>query len=371
MRWHIFCKVIDNYGDIGVCWRLSCELARRGEPVRLWVDDPSALAWMAPAGCTGVEVMTWSEPLEKSLNFPSIFDCNVIIESFGCTISPEYIANYLDYSTALMGQSFKWVNLEYISTEPYVEKNHGLPSPVLTGPGKGLTKHFFYPGFTARTGGLLREPDLLQRQAVFDRVLWFKEHSISCNGERLVSLFCYEPKALGALLAQLANGPMPVKLLVTHGRARQAVEAWFAGRTGRACTPTLRGQLSFVYLPALTQIQYDELLWACDLNFVRGEDSLVRAIWAGKPFVWNIYPQDDNAHHAKLEAFLEMLGANDSLWAFHRVWNALDPQNNLPPLDLPSWHEIALAARERLLAQTDLTTQLRQFVALSPDKNKQ
>jgi uncharacterized repeat protein (TIGR03837 family) len=189
------------------------------------------------------------------------------------------------------------------------------------------------------------------------------DQGIRWQSERLVSLFCYEPKTLGALLAQLANGPMPVKLLVTHGRARQAVEAWFAGRMGRACTPTLRGQLSFVYLPALTQIQYDELLWACDLNFVRGEDSLVRAIWAGKPFVWNIYPQDDNAHHGKLEAFLEMLGANDSLSAFHRVWNALDLHNPFPPLDLPAWHQIVSVAREKLLTYSDLTTQLCQFVA--------
>ncbi|MEO7887531.1 MAG: elongation factor P maturation arginine rhamnosyltransferase EarP, partial [Polaromonas sp.] len=44
LQWDIFCKVIDNFGDIGVCWRLAADLASRGHKVRLWVDDASALA---------------------------------------------------------------------------------------------------------------------------------------------------------------------------------------------------------------------------------------------------------------------------------------------------------------------------------------
>ena len=66
------------------------------------------------------------------------------------------------------------------------------------------------------------------------------------------------------------------------------------------------------------------MLWACYLNFVRGEDSLVRALWAGQPFIWHIYPQDDNAHHAKLEAFLDWLQAPESLRKAHRVWNGME-----------------------------------------------
>ena len=55
--------------------------------------------------------------------------------------------------------------------------------------------------------------------------------------------------------------------------------------------------------PRLTQAEFDELLRSCDVNLVRGEDSLVRALWAGKPFLWHIYPQDDGAHRDKLNAF--------------------------------------------------------------------
>ncbi len=369
-HWHIFCKVIDNHGDIGVCWRLSCDLAARGEQVRLWVDDPSALVWMAPPGCTrqaghaGVGVRRWPKTIEN----PLFSDSNVLIESFGCEINPEYIANFAEYSRLNAEKTSSWINLEYISSEPYAGASHGLRSPVMAGPGRGLTKHFFYPGFTPRTGGVLREPDLLPRQAGFDRAAWLKKHGIFWRGERLVSLFCYEPEALGALLAQLANGPMPVKLLVTPGRARQAVDAWFAGRMGRACRPMIRGQLSFVDLPALSQMEYDELLWACDLNFVRGEDSLVRACLAGIPFVWHIYPQDDYAHHAKLDAFLDMMDAPPALRRFHHVWNGMDRPSALPDIDLAEWRAAAQALRSALLAQTDLTTQLIAFVQSTAKK---
>jgi hypothetical protein len=57
----LFCKVVDNYGDIGVCWRAAADLASRGQRVRLWCDDPRALAWMAPGGSPQVQVMPWPE----------------------------------------------------------------------------------------------------------------------------------------------------------------------------------------------------------------------------------------------------------------------------------------------------------------------
>jgi elongation factor P len=141
-----------------------------------------------------------------------------------------------------------------------------------------------------------------------------------------VSLFCYEPPALGPWLAHLAADATPTRLLVTHGRAAEAVNSIFKNENGHIPSSMGHSSLSISYLPALTQVDYDHLLWACDLNFVRGEDSLVRALWAGRPFIWQIYPQDDGAHHAKLEAFLEWLDAPASLRRFHHAWNGLsDP----------------------------------------------
>jgi len=158
----------------------------------------------------------------------------------------------------------------------------------------------------------------------------------------------------------------PTRLLVTHGRATTAVKAWFEHQNGAKPASQGHGSLLISYLPALTQVDYDPLLWACDLNFVRGEDSLVRALWAARPFIWHIYPQDDGAHAAKLEAFLDWLQAPDSLRQFHRAWNGTDRRTELaelPSPDLPAWQACALAARARLLAQDDLLAQLLRFVA--------
>ena len=360
MRWDIFCKVIDNYGDIGVCWRLSADLASRGEQVRLWVDDVSALAWMAPGGCPRVDVMAWTAPFTGHGATPG----DVLVEAFGCEIAPEFIASYVD-SRRANGLNPVWINLEYLSAEGYAQRSHGLPSPVMSGPGMGLTKHFFYPGFSTQTGGLLRETDLLTRQADFKRGDWLQRMGIPFTGEqdeRLISLFCYEPPALHDLLLQLAHSPMPSRLLVTSGRAKNAILAQIKRENERLLPDPIGNSLSISYLPPLTQTQFDELLWACDLNFVRGEDSLVRAIWAGKPFVWQIYPQHDNAHHAKLNAFLDVIAMPASQREFHHIWNGLK-QSHLPDVDLQTWQAGAVASRNSLLAQSSLTERLMEFVA--------
>ena len=378
LQWDIFCKVIDNFGDIGVCWRLAADLAGRGQPVRLWVDDASALNWMAPAGCEGVRVLPWAEPLDLAAAGVEERPPDVLIEAFGCEIAPEFIAACARIERA-GGQKPVWINLEYLSAEAYVERCHAMPSPVQGGPAAGWLKWFFYPGFTAATGGLLREPDLAGRQARFDRTAWLAAQGIAWNGERsgekLVSLFCYEPPALTGLLAQLARHGLdgrPVRLLVAAGRAETAVKA--ALKDEKWLQPLLDGhsQLSISYLKLLTQPDFDHLLWACDLNFVRGEDSVVRALWAGKAFVWQIYPQQDEAHLAKLHAFLDRLEAPPSLRAFHTAWNegtagqaatSSPVPEPLAPLDLSAWHACTLAARNRLMAQDDLSTHLLGFVA--------
>ncbi|MES2688120.1 MAG: elongation factor P maturation arginine rhamnosyltransferase EarP [Pseudomonadota bacterium] len=362
-QWDIFCKVIDNHGDIGVCWRLSADLAARGQQVRLWVDDASALAWMAPQGHAGVSVLPWTEPLGLNLLRLDSAPCEVLVEAFGCEIAPEFIASCADQQRA-GGLKPVWVNLEYLSAEPYVERSHALPSPVQHGPAAGWTKWFFYPGFTPATGGLLREPGLLQRQAAFDRAAWLAAQHIESTGETLVGLFCYEPPALASLLAQFARkgqDGQPVRLLVAAGRAAAAVRA-VTIHENRLQPPLDKGKLlSISYLPLLTQTDFDHLLWACDLNFVRGEDSVVRALWAGKPFVWQIYPQDDQAHQTKLQAFLGMLDAPPSLRAFHEAWNG--PGQDLPAIDSPGWSECVHTVRQRLLGQSDLASRLLEFVA--------
>jgi len=160
MRWDIFCRVIDNLGDIGVCWRLCADLAARGEQVRLWIDQPVALGWMAPGALEGtwpgLEVLHWTEPLPTGL-LHAHPPADVWIEAFGCDPAHECVLALADRVAQGEGAPV-WINLEYMSAEPWVERSHRLPSPVMSGPLRGLSKWFFFPGFTPATGGLLREP---------------------------------------------------------------------------------------------------------------------------------------------------------------------------------------------------------------------
>ena len=297
-----------------------------------------------------------------------------MVEAFGCHITPEFIA-YSAGSTSASGQKRPkpvWINLEYLSAEAYVERTHRLPSPILSGPASGWTRWFFYPGFTTGTGGLLREPHLMEQREAFDRSAWRAEHRAlfgageEAPGTRWVSLFCYEPPALADLLRQCAQ--RPTQLLVTPGRPAAAVRAALAEPVNSATAPLpqeKRGQLSLSYLPHRPQPAFDEMLWACDFNAVRGEDSLVRALWAGQAFVWHIYPQHDNAHHDKLWAFLDWLEAPASLRRFHATWTGLDAAPLQWPDDdtLAEWTACTRAARARLLTQDNLVAQLLGFVA--------
>ena len=288
LHWDIFCRVIDNYGDIGVCWRLARQLAaEHGRHVRLWVDDLASLYPLCPMldikepaqSHQGVQICHWTE----NAVFPSPAD--VIIEAFACEIPPAYLQ-----AMALCERKPCWINLEYLTAEPWAEACHGMASPH---PALPLTKYFFFPGFTASSGGLLREARLLS-----DRD---QRAAANLESNRLeISLFCYDTAPVGELLSALAQSEMAVTCHVLQGKPLAAVNTHLAGRG-----PWQLGKALIKPIPFMPIDDYDRLLWRCDINFVRGEDSFVRAQWAGKPFVWQIYPQDDDAHLIKLEAFLD------------------------------------------------------------------
>ena len=302
-RWDIFCEVVDNLGDIGVCWRLAQQLADEHEAVvRLWVDKLETFACLCPSILTDavaqqvgpIEIRHWQS------DFPAVDVADVVVEAFACELPATYVS-----AMALRPVAPVWVNLEYLSAESWVEDCHLLPSPH---PRLPLTKYFYFPGFTAKTGGLLRERNLLASCAAFDPAaatkFWSRlDVAPRTDDELRISLFCYDNPALPELLQCWADGPAPVRVLASPGAATEQVACWFADALspGRQLR---RGSLTVQALPFLPQSDYDRLLWACDVNFVRGEDSFVRAQWAEQPFVWQIYPQAENAHFVKLDAFL-------------------------------------------------------------------
>ena len=369
LTFDIFCRVVDNYGDIGVCWRLARQLAQHADisAVRLWVDDLRSFQRIASEVCVdqpeqcvgGVTVIHWH-------GFEPRTPANVVIEAFACSPPAEYLAR--------MTSRQLWVNLEYLSAEAWVESCHGLPSTQ----GNGLRKFFFFPGFTEKAGGLLREPgliengrprqadsrkrlDLLARLGVEDS--WLKKLE---GGALLAYVYCYPQAPLQALINALACHDRDALVLmpvgIWPGKLPAVSPVSHHGATGP--------EVATHPLPFVDQGDFDRLLWSSELNIVRGEDSLVRAIWAGRPFIWQPYLQDDNAHLDKLRAWLEVADLPEHIAAMMLAWNqgaAHEAEQQLTKTLRShqgfwlSWEHAAEQLCDRLATQTDLAARLVDF----------
>jgi uncharacterized repeat protein (TIGR03837 family) len=269
----------------------------------------------------------------------------VLIEAFGCHTPYPYQALAHDLHPQPI-----WINLEYLSAQAYVARSHGLPSPVMSGPAKGMTQWFFYPGFTEGTGGLM----------------WADAPQTATPARSEAFIFSYETPALGAVCeALLAAGIKPIIA---------------AGRTATFAQPHLSAEVQAQcrFAPLVPQAQFDAQLAGNALNIVRGEDSFVLAQWAARPFIWHIYPQEDDAHRAKLLAFFELYSKElpenlrVTLW---QVWQGFnDGKLEVASLQtllakLPAYTAHAAAWRSTLLQRDDLVAQLRAFVKSKAEKS--
>lgn len=373
-NWDIFCRVVDNFGDIGVCWRLARQLAREQHcVVRLWVDDLKRLHALCPQidvsgarqEADGVEVCRWDE------NFPAVTPARVVVEAFGCGLPEAYIVAMVERTPRPL-----WITLEYLSAESWVREHHGLPSPHPRWP---LARYFYFPGFTPGTGGILREADLLARRDAYgdsERCAFWAAAGFDPPpaGADVVSLFAYRNAPIARLLPGWEHGARLTVVAIPEGEVIEPFIAYWGVASAAAGQSYRRGGLEVRIVPFTAQARYDELLWACDSNFVRGEDSFVRAQWAARPLVWQIYPQRERAHVRKLEAFLDLYCdglpaaaavAQRGMW---RAWNLVDDA----PVELSAaWRTFrgqrtvleahARAWAGRLAASGDLVGKLVQF----------
>ncbi|WNO61174.1 elongation factor P maturation arginine rhamnosyltransferase EarP [Rheinheimera sp. MMS21-TC3] len=337
LKWDIFCAVIDNFGDIGICWRLSRQLASEYNlEVRLWVDDVVSFKRICPQVDTaaqqqlinGVNICLWSEQTQ----WQQVLIPDVVIEALACTIPQPY-----QLKMAAETMPPLWLNLEYLSAEAWVEGCHGLASPQ---PQLAINKYFFFPGFSPATGGLLQEQHLAvqrdafnnnpQQQAAFWQKLLITEPE---QYQYKVSLFAYDHHQLADLLDCWQQNAKPILCVIPEGKLADQVASILPSlNSNQAKHKRCKiGNLSLVILPFLAQDDYDYLLWACDINFVRGEDSIIRAHWANKPFVWQIYRQQEDAHLIKLQSFLQLYCSNmtnsvkEKLQNMYMAWNTQQP----------------------------------------------
>jgi len=354
----IFCRVVDNYGDIGVCWRLARQLARRpaAGPVRLWVDDLASFARIerrVDAGAprqqvAGVELLHWADAA------PAVEPHAVVIEAFACSPPAGFLARMRDSL---------WINLEYLSAEDWIEECHALPSLQSS----GLKKYFFFPGFTEATGGLLREPALASMRSDWlaePGRRWQLLRRIGMPGAlmdklqagwRQAFVFCYGDAPAGALAGALVRSGRPTVAIVPQGVL-----------PGLAALQD--DTLQVFESPFVDQDDFDRLLWSSDLNIVRGEDSLVRAIWAQQPFLWHIYRQEDDAHLVKLDAWLSRMQFSLSTASLMRAWNTGDEAGVSQGLEQAlqgdfwlQWRHETQRLHQRLASQTSLAERLLTF----------
>ncbi|UCE33027.1 MAG: elongation factor P maturation arginine rhamnosyltransferase EarP [Burkholderiales bacterium] len=380
VRWDLFCRVIDNLGDAGVCWRLARALtAACGDRVRLYIDAPSALVGLAgcdPPHAPGVQVYGWDAPADAAAPIGANAARQPIdaqwaeasIAAFACRPPEAYLQRLARREAPPVR-----INLEYLSAEEWVGGAHALRSPH---PRLALDEFFFFPGFTPATGGLLREPGLLERRDAWQadpgrRASLARELGIPATEmpERWISLFCYAHAELEDWLDALSRGHERLRLLVTEGAAREALAAAGLPRLANGVTVAC-GQLELTAIPFLVQDRYDELLWSCDLNVVRGEDSFVRAQWAGRPLLWHAYPQAGDAHLPKVRAFalryLQGLGsaAAGPIGQLLEAWNTgrgIDRRWPAAWREHDAWRQQARAWAQTLAAMPDLVSRLRSF----------
>lgn len=377
----VFCKIVDNYGDIGVCWRLSKQLSHEhGLAVRLLIDDfetasqiiPTLLPLAKPQTIDDVMVVPWSESVD---GLP-----NLVIENFSCGV-PDSYAKQVAKAQAT-GNNIRWINLEYLSAEKWVESCHLMPSEH---PQLGVKKTFYYPGFSTKTGGLLRESDLLKRQTTWKTGLAHRKfwQSLNLNPSAMqhsikLSLFCYPQADSLGLTRALQDCPQSITLLIPSNADSEIASKLNSTFKFDAAGHCQLNHLSLQKLPFLTQDQYDQLLAACDLNLVRGEDSWIRALWSGKPFIWQPYIQSEDTHLTKLKAFLSDYlqhtnttnEVNTIIHHAHLLWsNALPNEQSLSWKNiidqLNNWQTASQQASQYYYSQTSLTVQLMQWLATS------
>ena len=356
MRWDIFCQIVDNYGDAGICWRLARSLSSlHGQEVRIFCNDLPTLNLLASGSNEALSHKIDLQPWEASYNNARhpVQTPDVVIEAFACELPERYLAGlFIAPAKPII------INLEYLSAEPWISEFHAKASPQ----SHGISKYFFFPGFQDDVGGLLLDPIPPEGAQVTHLVpkslqsIWLKLRP----GAKRISIFCYPGAPLRKWLEDLGNLGESIDVLLTHGHAE------LLNLPGEKAIH-LPANIQLLSIPFVSQDEYDWALSQCDFNIVRGEDSFIRAQLAGKPFIWHIYPQEDRAHEVKLAAFLDLYlenaGQELRLAAIAAMTWAM-PSEWLQSLD--AWHSHSIAWRAHILRKQEdggLAARLMRFIA--------
>ena len=281
----IFCRIIDNFGDAGVCLRLARRFARLGCHVTLMTDHLDVMEKLCPnrnhQAYPYIDIVEWSEDPANQPQHP-----DMVLETFGCRL-PDAMEEHLEKRcprTVI-------INLDYLSAEDWVESCHDV---LGLHPTRAIHKTWFFPGFTDRTGGVIIRPTDQERCIQFNRNTFLQELGFTNPERPFYFFFAYPTNPIERLVEALRTHPVALNIGVTRGGF---------GEQLKDALQKVEHPHQLIRLPFVPQEDFDQFLWAADAAIIRGEDSFVRAQLAGTPFLWAIYPTEDRAHEIKFDAW--------------------------------------------------------------------
>lgn len=299
----MFCRVIDNFGDAGVSWRLARMLAEECRwTVRLIIDDAHVLTRIVPEARTcalpRLSVCDWSDA-DPRLPFSS-WDgtaADVVVELFSCRLPDVYEAAVAE---RVRTRPCAVYALDYLTAESYAEQGNGLPSPH---PRYGYDKTFLFPGFSDKTSGINRERGLAEKMSPERRALVGPAllRSLGADPQHPFTLyfFTYPEMPVERFAQMLLEDGRPLQILAAPGKASERLETALKAAGSEHA-------VRFVQAPMVPQDVFDDVLLSCRAALIRGEDSVLRAQLAGIPMIWTLYPQSEETHLVKLAAFASL-----------------------------------------------------------------
>ena len=308
----VLCKVVDNFGDIGVVWRLCCQLSNQikkenlTSKINLIVDDLASFNKI----CNSVDfsksfqvvdeinVYNWNDEKlcydEFSKNDGE--NLSVILEVFQCG-RPAWMEKILFEDK--LNRTVQIIMIDYLTAEKYAEDFHCLQS--LTRSSK-VQKVNFMPGFTKKTGGLIIDSE------------W--EHFCDYQNNKTLLCFTYD-RNWNALANACKKSQYIEKVLIAPGKGFDSLKKSFYSNFIKDSNLKIE-ELSF-----MNQNEWDKMLKNCGVLFIRGEESMSRACLSGIPFVWHAYPQSNEYQLIKVRALLERMSNHFEVEDFkiiEKVW---------------------------------------------------
>lgn len=300
----IFCEIIDNFGDIGVVYRVAKELKKIFQNAKIRIvlnrlDEFKAInKEVKDLDYQEINGLICATEKYVKNNMDSFGVADLFIEAFGCNVPEEYIKIAKEKSKL-------WINLEYISGEKWIEDYHLCESLIDS---KSLKKIFYMPGFSKKSGGVIIDSEFLERKekGISNKNAILEKYFPEINFEnRLVgTIFSYE-KNFSNLLETLKNKENTTLILMGDKTQTSFKEILKENEIEYFGKLIKYGKIDIICADFMSQEEYEEVISAVDFNFTRGEDSFVRGILLGKPFMWHIYLQEEKAHMDKINAFVE------------------------------------------------------------------